>query len=240
MSILNAQPIEKRVNRPEISVHSIFRTIQGEGPFCGTPCTFVRLAGCNLQCPACDTSYTTPRKDYSIGELINELRKYEHKGLVVITGGEPFRQNLTGLINELVSFGYYIQIESNGTLAPPTGVYFNLSPDQRFGTYLVCSPKTAKVNKQVPDLACCYKYVMDSKHVDPADGLPITVLGRRAKVARPPAQWARLVYLQPMDEGCDCVGCKSLNQQHMDACIKSCMDFGYIFQLQIHKMVGLP
>ena len=60
----NGQPIEKvqRTFDGTLEVHSIFKTIQGEGPFCGTPAVFIRLAGCNLQCPWCDTCllYTSP------------------------------------------------------------------------------------------------------------------------------------------------------------------------------------
>src|SRR3954467_9071958 len=42
-----------------LSIHSIFYTLQGEGPYSGCPAVFMRLAGCNLQCPGCDTDYTS-------------------------------------------------------------------------------------------------------------------------------------------------------------------------------------
>jgi len=44
-----------------LDFHSMFFTIQGEGPFAGHRSIFVRLAGCNLQCPGCDTEYTQGR-----------------------------------------------------------------------------------------------------------------------------------------------------------------------------------
>ena len=98
---INIQPIEKlaRSDGLRLDVHSIFATIQGEGPFTGHPCVFVRLAGCNLQCPGCDTDYTEDRRMmqiYEIAESVASVLKASGSTrakvpLVVITGGEPFR-----------------------------------------------------------------------------------------------------------------------------------------------------
>ena len=44
-------------------VNEIFCSLQGEGYHTGTPAVFVRLSGCNLRCPFCDT-------DHSAGELM--------------------------------------------------------------------------------------------------------------------------------------------------------------------------
>ena len=74
-TILNTQPIEKRHHKVDLEVHSIFYTIQGEGPFCGTPAVFIRLAGCNLQCPSCDTNYTSKRRTMTAEEIVNEVRR---------------------------------------------------------------------------------------------------------------------------------------------------------------------
>ena len=40
-----------------LKINEIFKSIQGESTFAGLPCTFVRLAGCNLRCTYCDTNY---------------------------------------------------------------------------------------------------------------------------------------------------------------------------------------
>ena len=42
-----------------MKVNEFFVSLQGEGHFTGTPSFFLRLSGCNLQCPFCDTSHQT-------------------------------------------------------------------------------------------------------------------------------------------------------------------------------------
>lgn len=234
---MNQQPIEKRVRRADgqLSVHSVFYTIQGEGPFCGTPSVFIRLAGCNLQCPGCDTDYTQGRRAASAQEILDKVQEYQSSGLVVITGGEPFRQDITRLLNVLTDAGFYVQIETNGTLEPVEYPYSTM-PDIRTGVYVVCSPKAGKVHPRINDVACCFKYVIahDSIHED--DGLPLRALEHRASpyVARPPKNWARPIYLQPMDAKDD-----GINRLNLQAAIGSCMKFGYILQLQIHKIIDM-
>lgn len=234
---MNLQPIEKRTKSADgpLSLHSIFHTIQGEGPFCGTPSVFVRLAGCNLQCPACDTDYTQGRRAASVQEILDKVQEYQSSGLVVITGGEPFRQDITRLLNVLTDAGFYVQIETNGTLEPVEYPYSTM-PGIRTGVYVVCSPKAGKVHPRINDVACCFKYVIahDSIHED--DGLPLRALEHRASpyVARPPKNWARPIYLQPMDSKAE-----ELNRLNLQAAIDSCVRFGYILQLQIHKIVNM-
>ena len=42
-----------------IPIHETFQeTIQGEGYWSGTPSDFIRLAGCPVKCPWCDTGYS--------------------------------------------------------------------------------------------------------------------------------------------------------------------------------------
>ena len=73
---INIQPIEKRELSVDgsVQVHSIFYTLQGEGPFSGQPAVFVRLAGCNLQCPACDTDYTSRRTPMPVAAILDAVR----------------------------------------------------------------------------------------------------------------------------------------------------------------------
>src|SRR5271163_4878736 len=110
---MNLQLVEKVDIKDTIEVVKIFKTIQGEGPFTGIPAVFIRFAGCSLQCPKCDTDYTTNRKTMTIDEIVKEVREY-NAPLVVITGGEPFRQNVRQLVNDLFLFYFKIQVETNG------------------------------------------------------------------------------------------------------------------------------
>lgn len=234
---MNQQKIEKRSKRTDdlLAVHSIFHTIQGEGPFCGTPAVFIRLAGCNLQCPQCDTDYSSKRQSASALQILASVAMWARRGLVVITGGEPFRQNLTELLTVLTNCGYYVQIETNGTFAPSTFDY-NFSTDKRRGAYIVCSPKTGRVNHIIEQYACAMKYVMSASSVDDQDGLPIQALDHpvERRVARPTKNFTGLVYLQPLD-----VKDPIQNQLNLEAVVKSCMTYGHILQLQVHKLIGM-
>lgn len=182
-----------------LDVHSIFLTIQGEGPYAGHPAVFIRLHGCNLQCPGCDTEYTDSLLKLTPDMIARQVRDTGHSaGLIVITGGEPFRQNITATVWHLISQGYNVQVESNGVFAPSTGLPFD---DERFT--LVVSPKTAKIHPMTAKAAHVYKYVICESNVA-EDGLPISALhhplpeGRT--VARPPVGWVGEVYINPMDE----------------------------------------
>lgn len=230
--MINIQPIEKRIESSghELDVHSIFYTIQGEGPYTGHPAVFIRLAGCNLQCPGCDTEYTANRKTLSIPEITAQVEASFAKQLrykrpmIVITGGEPFRQNLAPLVRHLKRY-YDIQIETNGTLGFEDVDAFR-------NVVIICSPKTGKVHYSIVSHALAFKYVIHHESVDHNDGLPILALDHSAspKVFRPPL--GSTVYLQPMD-------CKDerVNRLNQEAMLKSCLQHGYIAQLQLHKLL---
>ncbi len=238
--MLNQQPPEKRVvsDGSVLSVHSIFHTIQGEGPFCGTPAVFVRLAGCNLQCPLCDTEYTTGRKEMDIERIVRmvTILAEGRTRLVVITGGEPFRQDLHKLIYELVNEeDFYVQVETNGSLDPTPNIRWNTQIAPRHGAYIVCSPKAGAVRPLIHDNACCYKYVGGAGNLSEDDGLPIYPLAHKSypRVARP-NNFKVPIYLQPTDHKDP-----ERNAADLKAVIDSCMKHGHILQLQVHKIINM-
>jgi len=110
-------------------VNEIFYSIQAEGRNAGKPAIFVRLAGCNLKCPFCDTDHE-PYKEmtaYELEDAVNELDK-DAKGqaIVVITGGEPTLQLKE---DEPLFQDRFIAIETNGTLPVPSWIdWITVSP----------------------------------------------------------------------------------------------------------------
>ncbi len=103
-------------------VCEIFRSIQGEGQFAGTPSAFVRTSGCNLRCWFCDTPYASWQPEgqrLSWQEVADRLTELgcEH---VVVTGGEPLLQpDVVPLTRELAGRGHVVTVETAGTVDRP-------------------------------------------------------------------------------------------------------------------------
>lgn len=239
--LLNQQPVEKTDLRDDATydVHSVFYTLQGEGPFAGHRSVFIRLAGCNLQCPGCDTEYTQGRRRLSstaLFDLVWEAIPSHHRGagrkpLVVITGGEPFRQNLYPLVRDLTSARYKVQVESNGVLAPA-----NLNFLVALGLSVIISPKTSRIHAAWGTHAAAFKYVLQEGNVEEVDLLPKQALLHKATphVARPPDFFTGPIYVNPMDEK-DPIK----NQLNLELVARAALRHGYIAGVQMHKLMNL-
>ncbi len=235
--MLNKQiPIKQELNDGLIlNVNSIFYTIQGEGIYAGHPAIFIRLAGCNLQCPDCDTDYAygiqTPISHLIQESVLMAANSAGVKPIVVITGGEPFRQNIYSLCIGLLELGFKVQVETNGTLFVDMPFAYI---DPKFS--VVCSPKAGKVNHKLERHITAYKYVLHADSVDLTDGLPTLALSHSAspRVARPHASFRGRIFVQPID-----VQDEVENKRHLKAAINSCLNFGYCLGLQLHKIIGM-
>ena len=214
--MINNQPPSKQTDNPKLlEVTEIFDTIQGEGPLSGYPATFVRLAGCNLQCTWCDTIYNTV--DYLTPADI--VARVNHK-IVVITGGEPFRQNIYQLCRELGNAGHTVQIETNGTICPP-------DHQLRFDV-IVISPKTTGVHPRWFEVQKWANVVIK------------TVIGDGAFPSQPgdkggdPLENITPDIVMPLDSG------NELENEHNKAlAVEYVMKHDCRLQLQIHKELGL-
>jgi len=233
--MINNQPPDQlapSVITASLEVHSIFDTIQGEGPFSGVPAVFVRLAGCNLRCPLCDTDYTSVREVMEIDTIVKTVAALAFPSrLVVITGGEPFRQNIRPLVVELLLKQFKVQIETNGTTIVGDYAYLH-----RKDVTVVCSPKTGTVNKKLLPYIDAYKYVVEEGNWSPIDGLPFTSLGHPAspQLARPHQGFKGTIYVQPIDKHG-----QGLRTLQLETAKKICMKYGYTLCLQIHKLIGV-
>ena len=124
------------------AVKEIFYTLQGEGANAGRAAVFCRFAGCNLwsgreqdrataACPFCDTDFVGIGPDggrfADAGALASAIaaRWPESSGerpFVVCTGGEPLLQLDAAAIAAMHERDMFIAIETNGTIAAPSGI----------------------------------------------------------------------------------------------------------------------
>lgn len=215
-------------------VHSIFDTIQGEGIFSGHPATFLRLIGCNIRCPSCDTEYTNDPKQMTPHEIVDEISsKTAPNKLVVISGGEPLRQNLYPTVSALICAGFKVQIETNGTLPLPN--FMEDLCDMFLGKclFIMCSPK-GRINHKLAPYISAYKYVLSHTYVNVENGLPTKVLDINMKLTYPPEDCKVPIFLQPMDSQDEVI-----NRKHLDAVLRSCYQYGYTLCLQVHKIIDV-
>ena len=101
-------------------VNEIFNSIDGEGKRAGELTTFIRFCGCNLKCDYCDTKYSWQNNgiDMTVEQIVDKLKQTGFHN-VTITGGEPLIQSrIDKLVCSLLDNGFYVNIETNGTLDP--------------------------------------------------------------------------------------------------------------------------
>jgi len=97
-----------------------FKSIQGEGLFCGTPMAFIRFVGCSVGkevCEACDADFDRMMPELGGGlfapeELRDWVGDYRY---VCLTGGEPLDRDLRPLLDVLDAASH---VETSGTRQP--------------------------------------------------------------------------------------------------------------------------
>jgi len=89
-----------------LPVVETFHSLQGEGHHAGRSAFFIRLAGCKVGCPWCDTKHSWQAAQHptvAVETLAQQALNAQHKGaaFIVITGGEPLHQDLGPLTQAL-------------------------------------------------------------------------------------------------------------------------------------------
>ena len=107
------------MSKAELYVVEQFLSVQGESSYAGKLCWFIRLAGCNLNCSYCDTTYAKKTMDgvpIAIDVLVEKAIASKAE-IIEVTGGEPLLQAETvELCEKLLTTGLTILIETNGSL----------------------------------------------------------------------------------------------------------------------------
>ena len=219
-------------------VNEVFQSIQGEGYFCGTSCVFIRLQGCNVGCPWCDTKHTWHKRSknkVSFKELITKKEdsesfaqvtsdeilayiknNYESKH-VVITGGEPCIYNLEELTSQIIDLDYQVQIETSGC--------FNIYANSK--SWLTLSPK-------IENLA---GFTITNDAIEKANELKFIIAKQRdinvvksfLTTNKENLKSLEQIYLQPLSQK------SHATKIALDACIKN----NWRLSLQMHKYLNI-
>tara|TARA_B100001750_G_C15512048_1_gene604350 strand:+ start:1644 stop:2342 length:699 start_codon:yes stop_codon:yes gene_type:complete len=137
----NNDPLEH-----QFPIVEMFYSIQGEGFHSGVPSIFIRFGGCNLACEWCDTKFDE-WENITLREMIDKMQSWDCNR-IILTGGEPALQDLQTLSSVLRPLGYYLSIETNGTIeigedlvdwicvSPKDQMYSSVKVRQRLGDEL--------------------------------------------------------------------------------------------------------
>jgi 7-carboxy-7-deazaguanine synthase len=216
------------------AVNEVFDSLQGEGAHTGRPCTFLRLQGCPVGCPWCDTKYTwsnglpaswdnivaktakTPDERCAtlfVDELVRHMRERAPRH-VVISGGEPAIYDLLPLTDGLLHAGKTCQVETSGT--HKLSIHAN--------AWVTCSPKV-----NMPG-----GYAVREDVLQRADEIKMPVgKGRDVELLRmhvlPHIRPGIPIYLQPL----------SCSSRATAVCIEQATRNGWMVSLQTHQLAGL-
>ncbi|MEW9798148.1 7-carboxy-7-deazaguanine synthase QueE [Alteromonas sp. CYL-A6] len=215
----------------------MFETIQGEGAHTGIPSVFVRLQGCPVGCPWCDTKHTwtlDPTFQTSADAVLSKRQESEaffslddtalpalltKQGYVarhiVITGGEPCMYDLRAVTTALHEAGYTTQIETSGTYE------------------VLCDPRT---------------WVTVSPKVNMKGGMPVldSALNRANEIKHPVAMARHVEELdellarhQHRDDVEICLQPISQQPRATTLAVETCIARNWRLSLQTHKYIGI-
>jgi 7-carboxy-7-deazaguanine synthase len=217
-------------------VNDCYPCVQGEGVQTGVAMVLLRLHGCAVGCPWCDTKETwlmdpahevatldealgaNPQYAYMTAAEITSYIRQNAPGpkWVLVTGGEPARYNLAPLVAALHEAEYRVAIETSGTETGHLGAGFD---------WVCVSPKLNMPGGKTVHLETLAQ-ADEIKHV----------VGRQADIdnlddllaaAQPPA--ATQICLQPV----------STSPKATELCLETVMARGWRLSIQTHKYIGV-
>ena len=207
-------------NGTKYPVVEIFHSCQGEGFNTGREAVFLRMGGCNLACPWCDTPYN----DFTMMDADSIFEEVEGFGInsLVVTGGEPLIvDGLKSLIKRFKDNGYWIAVETNGISVMEKGML-------ELFDYITVSPKA------------CYADLYKGKAaIRKADEVRVAVEGDVLDFCNQIRKLitARKYYLSP----CEREGVMNIEQtiRLLGWLNQSGTGNEWLLSLQIHKLCGM-
>lgn len=219
-----------------VQIAEIFRSTQGEGRNAGAAAIFVRLSGCNLKCPFCDTDHSGNSWDeINVARAVMDLRKDANINLVIFTGGEPSLQlsSIKTIINTMEGMGYIgtFAVESNGTCDPDRfkeiGINFVTISPKCLWTDAEIASSLKDTWAKASEIKCLYD---TTKH--PAE-LSEFLNSVADKVTLKPGIKAQL-YLQPITDHND----PKMTEQNIQAVLSyiTCVDSRWKISMQLQNI----
>jgi 7-carboxy-7-deazaguanine synthase len=223
-------------------INEIFETVQGEAYYTGTPAVFVRLQGCTVGCPWCDTKHTWPvnaadaasidhmlaKKDseqsyanMTVEQIVEAVNRFKARH-VVITGGEPCDYDLTELTKALPGPDGLrtVQIETSGTVLPQAAywTWITVSPkiDMPGGRKVLLSALREADEIKMP--------VGKQVDIDKLKAL-LASMGEQSRGKSGPP----LVWLQPLSQ----------SEKATELCVQAATENGWRISIQTHKYLNV-
>jgi 7-carboxy-7-deazaguanine synthase len=239
-----------------LKVSEVFDTIQGEATYTGTPSWFIRLQGCDVGCPFCDTKYTwsfeadgpDPQDPQQALERVDALIARLQKGDVYkadpsIKGLTIHAVHLVDILKKKRPGIKHIVITGGEPMAQPEEVkrLCHYATSQGFsvqietsGTYPIDVPSNIWVTVS-PKIGMPGKRKVLKDSAQRADEIKFPV-GKHDDVEKlnvfldtNEINTSVTVWLQPLSQ----------SPAATKLCIDTAMDNGWKLSLQTHKFIGL-
>jgi len=195
----------------KLKVNEIFYSLAGEGANTGMPVIFIRLSGCNKACPFCDTEHKSG-EELTIPIIYNRIKELTTKcNSIIFTGGEPLLQLNAEIVCEFQHLGFWIGLETNGSIKPDAGCCFD---------YVSVSPKVPpmELKANFPSGVNEIRYPLQFGQIPP----PLHLLPIADKY-----------YISPIFDGLKKI------QPNIKWCLDFCKDNpDWCLSIQSHKILG--